>query len=129
VIAVPGRDGGIWRLVCAALPGLAAAALLAWALPPATALAGLLVAAACWRWQRVAAPELRHDKAGWQIDGAPVAAPAIVLDTGGWMLLAFAGARWVAVSPAGAGPAWPALRAALYSSASPQDGPAPGRQP
>jgi hypothetical protein len=129
VISVPARDGGGWRWVRTALPGLATATLLAWALHPAAAVGGLMVAALCWqRAGRVDVPELRHDKTGWSLDGAPMAAPAIVLDTGGWMLLALTDARWVAVSPAGAGAAWPALRAALYSSASPQDGPAPGRQ-
>jgi hypothetical protein len=117
------RDGCAWRLATACLPGLAAAAVLAWAVTPWLAPAGAGVAALVWRRGPPAAPALAWDGRAWRLDGDPVEPPAIVLDLGGWMLLAFAGRRWAPVSAATAGADWPALRAALYAGAAPADAP------
>jgi hypothetical protein len=129
VITVACRDGGAWRLACACLPGLAAAALLAWALAPGFAPAGALAAAWVWRQGPPAAPRLGWDGRGWWLDGAPTGAPTIVLDLGGWMLLAFAGGGWAPLSAAAAGADWPALRAALHAGVAPADAPPRSRPP
>lgn len=130
-IALECRDGGAWRAVVAALQGLAAAVLLAWAFTPWAAPAGLLAALVGWRLAERDAPRLAWDGRAWTLDGATVR-PVIVLDPGVWMLLAFdavgtSGAsglssrrrrRWAALSPAAGPAAWPAMRAALYFSSS-----------
>jgi hypothetical protein len=136
-IALECRDGGAWRAVVAALQGLAAAVLLAWAFTPWAAPAGMLVALFGWRLAERDAQRLAWDGRAWTLDGAPVR-PVIVLDPGVWMLLAFdtiadsgsSGAtptpglsghkrrRWAALSPAAGLAAWPAMRAALYFSSS-----------
>lgn len=133
-IALECRDGGAWRAVGAALQGLAAAVLLAWALTPWAAPAGLLAALVGWRLAERDVPRLAWDGRAWTLDGATVR-PVIVLDPGVWMLLAFdavgtsgtSGAsglssrrrrRWAALSPAAGPAAWPAMRAALYFSSS-----------
>lgn len=129
MITVACRDGGAWRLVTAGLPGLAAAAVFAWGLSPWLAPAGAFVAALVWRQGPPAAPALGWDGRGWRLDGDPVAPPTIVLDLGGWMLLALAGGRWAPLSPAAAGGDWPALRAALHAGGQPTDAPQRSRPP
>ena len=130
MISLACRDGGAWRTATAALHGAAAAAVLAWLGAPALVVAPAAALAAALAARRPPpAPTLDGDGRTWRLDGDRIDPPAIVLDLGGWMLLALPGRRWAPVSPAGAGPAWPALRAALYCIPSPLDRPEPARRP
>ena len=134
-VALACRDGGAWRATVAVLAGLAVAVMLAWALSPWAALAGVPVAALVWRTARDSAPHLAWDGVTWTLDGLP-GRPLIVLDASVWMLLAFdpdipgglGRRRWMALSPAAGPAAWPALRAALYFSASSSPAERPARQ-
>jgi hypothetical protein len=116
----PAGDGGAWRWAVAGLHGAAAAVLLAWRVDLWTLLAavGLMTAGAAALRVRAGA-RLAWDGQAWALDGRPVSA-AIALDLDGWMLLQLreeAGRRhWLPLSPARAGAAWPALRAALYGT-------------
>lgn len=126
---------GAWRLAQALLAGVVAAVLLAWAgLHLGVAGAGVLAcllatgpAVWVWRRQRPAAAELRWDGQRWTVDGTD-AEVDVMLDLGGWLLLrarpAAGAGRWLPLSRRDAGPAWHALRAALFSRSAP---PAPGR--
>jgi hypothetical protein len=112
-----GCDGGAWRTAVALLHGLAAAAVLAWALAPMWAVLGLLVAGLVWRVAATPSPRLVWDGRAWQLDGAE-AQPAIALDLGGWILIRVhaAGRRhWLPLSPAADPAGWVALRAALHA--------------
>jgi hypothetical protein len=116
----PAGDGGAWRWAAVVLHAAAAAALLAWRVEPWTmpAAFGLLVAGAAALRVR-AGRRLVWDGRAWALDGRPVQAE-IALDLIGWMLLLLrdeAGRRhWLPLSPARAGAAWPALRAALFGT-------------
>ena len=130
MISLACRDGGAWRSATAALHGAAAAVVPAWLGAPALVVAAAAAAAAALAARlRPPTPTLGWDGRTWRLDGDRIEPPVVVLDLGGWLLLALPGRRWAPVSPAGAGPAWPALRAALYSSASPPDRPEPARRP
>jgi hypothetical protein len=130
---VSARNG--WRGVQAALYALGAAALAAWAgghlhwEPSAWAIAlsgGLAAGAIGWALSRAPAARLRWTGAQWLLRVAddhelPVMPPAVMLDSGAWMLLRCsggdAGSRWLAVSRSAAGAEWPHFRAAVYSAA------------
>lgn len=115
-----GTGQGAWRALHALLPALAGAALAGWAvLPPAAvAAAAALAGLAGWALQPASPFSLRWDGEHWQVDGLPGGAD-VMIDLGAWMLLrhraSAGGVRWLALSRADAGPAWPALRAALYA--------------
>jgi hypothetical protein len=125
-----------WRWFQAALLALAAVALLAWMgqhlgfgeAAWAVALLGGAIAqklgwalpcapSACLRWT--------GSEGLLRLQGAtqtPVAAPAVMVDLGGWMRLRVGApglrARWLTVSRHGAAADWPPFRAAVYSNAS-----------
>ncbi len=124
-VTVTGGAGWAWRAVQSVLPALAAAALCAWALlwvghsPWLAAPLALAAFALAWRLARPQVQTLRWDGQVWAIDGAP-GRLALMIDLGSWILLRLrpdAGARacWLALAAGEAGPAWPALRAAVYS--------------
>ncbi|MCU0967248.1 MAG: hypothetical protein MUF03_00280 [Rubrivivax sp.] len=123
-----------WHALQIVLPALAAAAIAAWvaghagigaaaslALSATAAVAIALVA----RRSAAVSPsslDLAWDGAAWLVDGIPGQA-RVEIDLGGWMLLrwrpgaARQRARWIAVSRRAAGPAWHALRVALFARA------------
>jgi hypothetical protein len=113
-------DGGAWRWAVILLHGLTAASLLAWRFDVWTLVAafGVLVAGV-GATGASAAGRLVWDGQVWAFDGRSVR-PTLAVDLGGWMLLQWrdeAGRRcWRPLSPARAGAAWPALRAALYGA-------------
>jgi hypothetical protein len=99
----------------------------AWALPAAVALAMIVAALSAWRTLGAGrSGDLSWDGAQWQWCESSGQAH-LLLDLGGWMLLRFNpvhGNRcWIAASQRSAVGAWPALRAALYSSRRPADPP------
>lgn len=109
------------------LPALAVAAVAAWATllaggGPVSALAASLLAAAAGlvavRQWRPPVALLQWDGQRWTADGAP-GRLQLMMDPGFLLVLRLhldtGGERWLAVSAAEAGPAWPALRAAVYS--------------
>jgi len=122
--------GGAWRAVQALLAGGAAAAFAGWAVLlaaagaalalPAAGGAAAVAAAAMWRRPRPRPVSLRWDGERWLADGH-AGEVNVMLDLGGWMLLRWRPAAgrplWLALPAAEAGPAWPALRAALFSPA------------
>jgi hypothetical protein len=124
-VAVRGSGGLGWRLVQTLLPALAAAAVTAWLLMrfersawPA-AVAAALAGATCWVLAQPRAVALVWDGKQWSADGA-AGTLAVMVDIGPALLLrlqpvAGGAARWAAITAAEAGPAWHALRAAVYS--------------
>ena len=142
--------GPLWRGVLCLLPAVAATAVVYWAgrhagvatgwLFPLAILAGFGVAAAASR-SLPAGQQLGWDGAQWTCDGRAVH-PQVLIDIGPWVLLGLWPAlgapsaappaaaslackrAWLAVSVGDAGPAWHALRAALYARP-----PAPAPQP
>ncbi len=124
-VAVTASGGRPWQATQAVLPALAVAALAAWALQwldgPVwlSAPMALLTGAVAWPTARPQAADLRWDGANWSVDGQP-GRLAVALDLGGFLLLRLrpprpGRERWLAVTAAEAGAAWPALRGALYS--------------
>ena len=125
---------GAWRGAQALLPGLAAAALVAWALghlqrPAWPALfVAVPVAVLAWRRARPQAVTLAWDGQRWHADGCP-GSLQLMIDLGPWMLLRLRPddparpAVWIPVSAADAGAARHALCAAVHSGGSK---PAPG---
>ena len=119
---------GAWRGALALLPGLAAAALVAWALGhlqrPAWPALLVAVPVAVWAWRRARpqAVTLAWDGQRWSADGSPGHLD-LMIDLGPWMLLRLRPDKparrsvWLPVSPVDAGAAWHALRAAVYSLA------------
>ena len=149
--------GPLWRGVLCLLPAVAATAVVYWAgrhagvatgwLLPLAILAGFGAAAAASR-SLPAGQQLGWDGAQWTCDGRAVH-PQVLIDIGPWVLLRLWPAlgapsaappaaaslackrAWLAVSVGDAGPAWHALRAALYARP-PAPAPHPGdnaRQP
>jgi hypothetical protein len=125
-VAVVCTGGRGWRLLCAALPALAAAALTAWglqhaeraALLPALGVA-VTVGALCWRRSARPPVQVNWDGQQWTADGV-AGRLAVMIDIGPSLLLrlqpAAGGAmRWLPVTAREAGSAWPALRGAVYS--------------
>ncbi len=110
------------------LPALAAAACVAWALllagaASSWALAGSLVAGgvagfSAFRFWRSTALLLQWDGQRWTLGDEP-GRLQLMMDAGFLLVLCLhaerGGKRWLAVSAAEAGPAWHALRAAVYS--------------
>ncbi len=132
-VSVVCHDGGIWRAATGLLHGWAAAALLAWSLRalelatsplPMAAIATVALAAAAWSMRRLGGPSsLAWDGQAWRLDDQAVARIAVMIDLGGWMLLAIeldgGPRRWRALSAAATGPAWRALRSAVFSPGPP----------
>ena len=131
-----GRSAG-WRAFQALLAALSVAALGAWVLGhlqqpswPALMLAPL-VAAWAWHAGRQSPVTLVWDGQAWTANGE-AGALEVMIDLGGWLLLrlwpgeARRQARWIAVSRVDAGPAFHALRAAVYCRAYE---PTPGLRP
>ena len=130
-VSVVCHDGGVWRAATGLLHGLAIAAVLAWGLgwievtwSPFTVVAIVLaaLAGAWWSTRRPAAPSsLAWDGQAWRVDEAAVARVVVMIDLGGWMLLAIdredGSRRWCALSAAATGPAWRALRSAVFAQA------------
>ena len=129
-VGVTLSGAGAWRWLHVLLAAGAAGTLALWALLhlmlpgwPALGAAGM-AALASWWLVRPQPARLAWEGAAWRLDGAPVAAD-LMLDLPRWLLLrlrplpgaAAAGTRWLAVPADEAGPAWRALRAALYSRA------------
>jgi hypothetical protein len=124
------RGGGAWRVGQVLLAVLATAVFVAWALLHAglaggaaagsAALTAAVAAAIVTRASRPRPLTLQWDGESWRIDGAPGEVD-VMIDLGRWLLLRFrppAGAAlWLPVPAAEAGPAWHALRAALYARA------------
>jgi hypothetical protein len=127
-VAVRCSGGPFWCASHIGLPALAAASVAGWATLLASGnAAGALISsllaatvAGClalrlWRPQ---AAQLQWDGQRWAADGAP-GRLQLMMDLGSLLVLRLhldaAGERWLAVSAAEAGPAWPALRAAVYS--------------
>ena len=140
-------DSLAWRAAQALLPGLAGAALAAWAgghLQAGAAAqvalaagAGAAAAALAWRGAGCPARALAWDGRAWTLDGRE-AEVAVAIDLGRWMLLRHRAPgrgpapwewqgrwQWLAASAAEAGPAWHGLRAALHA----RPGPAPALPP
>ena len=131
------RDGGAWRVVCVLTGAAAAATMSMWALAwlgvhdalPAAALALMVGAlAGWWAWRCGVAPpaQLNWDGQQWRLrahgaNADSVGTLRVVIDLGPWMLLRFdteAGrVSWQALSAPATGPAWPALRSAVYAQA------------
>ena len=151
-VTVRCTGGPLWRLSLWLLPALAAAALIHWmalhagSSPAASLGAALLGAAAAAVVATRSLPpavQLNWDGAVWTCGVWPVQ-PQVMVDTGGaWLLLRLRPAgpataqsvppshaaggrapRWLPVSQRDAGPAWHALRAAVYCRPpeSPPDG-------
>ena len=149
--------GPLWRGLLCLFPAVAATAVVYWAgrhagvatgwLLPLAILVGAGAAVAASR-SLPANQQLGWDGAQWTCDGRAVH-PQVLIDIGPWVLLRLwpalgassaapptaasqAGERaWLAVSVGDAGPAWHALRAALYARP-PAPAPHPGdnaRQP
>jgi hypothetical protein len=128
-VSVVCRDGGIWRAATGLLHGWAIAAVLAWGLgwigvrwTPLVVAAVVLAALAGASWsmrQPAALSSLAWDGQAWRLDEAAVARVAVMIDLGGWMLLAIepedGARRWCALSAAATGPAWRALRSAVFA--------------
>ncbi len=129
-VGVTLSGAGAWRWLHALLAAAAGGALALWALLHAglagwPALGAAVAAAlAGWWLARPRPAHLAWDGVAWRLDGAPVAAD-LMLDLPHWLLLRLrslpgttgARTRWLPVPAAEAGPAWRALRAALYSPA------------
>ncbi len=125
-VAVRCTGGRGWRLLNAALPALSAAALTAWLVqhaewPALAAALAVAVGVGGWVWRHAAAPAvaLVWDGQCWTADGS-AGRLAVMIDIGPALLLrlrpeAGGGAVWVPVTAREAGPAWHALRAAVYS--------------
>jgi len=127
-VAVRCDGGPLWCALHIGLPVLAAAVLVGWGAllggsGDAGSLASSLLAAAVaglWasrHWQPLEAL-LQWDGQRWAADGAP-GRLQLMMDPGFLLVLRLhldaGGERWLAVSVAEAGPAWHALRAAVYS--------------
>lgn len=113
---------GEWPLASAAAAAASSAAL--------AALAGAL-------WTHRAQPPgaLSFDGNAWQWNERP-GEVRVAIDLRGWMLLRFDPAappgrrpEWIVATRVGTGPAWSAMRAALYSSRSDADDPAAPMSP
>jgi hypothetical protein len=126
-VAVRGRGGWLWCGLHLALPALAGAALAAWAaalggLPEPAILvlaAASALMSALWAWRRLPPVlDLHWTGQHWAADGAP-GRLQLMVDPGFLLVLRLhletGGERWLAISAAEAGPAWSALRAAVYS--------------
>ena len=124
-VSVRGSGGVAWRLFQAAVPALAASALIAWGLGLgqlhlAPALWALPVVGAVAWWLAPRTPQaLAWDGQCWRLDGRE-GSVELMIDLGGWLLLRFRPSpaprrrRWVAVCRSDAGPALHGLRAAVY---------------
>jgi len=127
-VAVHCSGGLCWFALQTVLPALAAAACVAWGLllagvAPGWALAGALLAAGgagllAFRFWRPPALLLQWDGQRWAAGEEP-GRLQLMMDAGFLLVLCLhaerGGKRWLAVSAAEAGPAWHALRAAVYS--------------
>jgi hypothetical protein len=122
-----GRSPG-WRVFQAAAWALALTTLAAWVLGhlqmppwPSLLLAAPVFALAWWA-ARTPPIDLAWDGQAWSADGQ-TGLVEVMLDLGGWLLLRWrpdggpGPARWIPVSRADAGPAFHALRAAVYCRA------------
>ena len=122
-----GRSPG-WRTVQTALAAWAATALAAWVLghlqQPFWPALTLVPLAAAWAWRAGRQPPvaLVWDGQSWSADGQ-TGVLEVMIDLGAWLLLRLRSAeagrrtRWIPVSRADAGPAFHALRAAVYCRA------------
>jgi len=147
-VSVEARTGTGWRafqsLLHASAIGTAAWWLvwqLEWGLAGMWAAAGLAVLAGVLGWALSAAPPMTIAWTGarWSLsvagaDAGDVAAPQVMLDLGGWMLLRLRpqdGGRghWAALARADAATSWQVFRAAVYSSASDLAPRSPGERP
>ncbi len=131
-VSVLCSGAGAWRGLRALTPGLATAAVVAWAVghaqqpglsaPWVAVPTALLVA--CWAWwqARPAPLRLSWDGQTWAADGA-AGRLEVMIDIGPWLLLRLRinepapADLWIPVSAADTGPAMHALRAALYGRA------------
>ncbi|KPF48683.1 hypothetical protein IP87_12320 [beta proteobacterium AAP121] len=128
-VAVQGRGGPLWAALSAGLPACAAAAFVAWLAAHAEAGATGTAAAAAlaggavllWqarRWRTVPRASLQWDGQRWTADGTP-GTLQLMLDLGPVLVLRLhaeaGGTRWLAIGAGEAGPAWHALRCAVYS--------------
>ena len=127
-VAVRCSGGKLWCAVHIGLPALGAAALLGWAtllagggVASAQALSLLAAAVAglfAYRHWRPLVVLLQWDGQRWTGDGAP-GRLQLMMDPGFLLVLRLhlnaGGERWLAVNATEAGPAWQALRAAVYA--------------
>ena len=126
-VAVRCDGGRLWFALHTALPALAAAALVGWGallggvsseLAAAASLFAAAVGGLLARRTRPHAGLLQWDGQRWTADGQP-GQLQLMIDPGFLLVLRLhldgGGDRWLAVSAAEAGPAWPALRAAVHA--------------
>jgi D-arabinose 1-dehydrogenase-like Zn-dependent alcohol dehydrogenase len=127
-VAVHCSGGTAWRALNVSLPALAVAAFAAWGVLQAggvglwAAAAALLSAAAVVAVMALSpvkpAAALQWDGQRWVADGE-AATLQVMIDAGAGLLLRLhrgdGRVRWIAVAASEAGPAWHALRAAVYS--------------
>jgi hypothetical protein len=124
-VSLRAGGGPLWRALRIGLPAVAGWTAMHWALAhaelatwpalPVPVLVGALVA---WR-SRERACEIAWDGRCWTADGMPGLLD-VMIDLQAWVLLRLrpergGAARWIAVSAAEAGVAWPALRVALFA--------------
>jgi hypothetical protein len=122
-VSLPCRAGLAWRALCAGLPALAAAVLLAWLLmqleqnPLPALLAAPVVGGLLWRGSNDGAVQLSWDGQRWAVDDQVVQLD-LMMDLGSTLLLRLRHAdrptRWLPVSAKQAGAAWHALRVAVH---------------
>jgi hypothetical protein len=97
----------------------------AWVPALAASVSGVLAAAAAWVCGRGERATLAWSRGSWLLTRPAPDAPAtpgslaLMLDLGPWMLLRFRAvdrraSRWFCIDESAAGPAWHALRAAVY---------------
>ena len=134
-VSVRCAGGVAWRGVQTLLPALAAGVFAAWLLlmnaqsaMPAFAVA-LAVGLVAWRFSAPRQVVLAWDGQCWTSDGKACGLE-VMLDLAGWLLLrlrpeARGATRWIACTAREAGPAWHALRAAVYALAPQRKAPAP----
>jgi hypothetical protein len=102
--------------------------------------AAVLGAAVGWRLRTSAPARVAWTGAAWEMatgpaggGGTPIPPPEVAVDLGRWMLLRLRppGHRplWVEATERGAGDAWPAWRAAVYSRAVPSSPRSPEDRP
>jgi hypothetical protein len=133
-VALVCEGGKVWHGVCAGLPALALAALVAWIAghaglgPTGQALAALAAAlpaaGVAWRFVAPQRCSLAWDGELWRLGPAGDAGyVSVMIDLGGWLLLrhtghgANAATVWLAVSAAAVGAAFHGLRVALQAHA------------
>ena len=134
-VSVRCSGGARWRWAQTLLPALATGVFAAWLLlmnaqsaTPACALA-LAIGLVAWRFSVPREAVLAWDGQRWTADGN-AGELDVMIDVGGWLLLRLrpespGAARWIGCTAREAGPAWHALRAAVYALPPQRKKPAP----